>query len=410
MGPHADVSAMHNLLSDTYGYKCYNIITLVDDDHPDHILPTKANILSQKFSQIDAIVRDARGGDKSSFQFSGHGAQEESHPEAYDEDGRNEGIITSDAQCIMDDELREYLVEPVRRGRTLRAVSEVWYFGTVPDLGYHRSNRVYVPWINNGMLDLFQITKEDAQNTLALITPVLGDLYQGAVTFHHASLTDFLWDGNRSEIIACITGDTIISTECTAVSAELQEILLALRHLKFDDGENLSRSLVNKIVLYFNKFPPGDHASIFEHTVSHSLAEIKLGEQVTGTCFCCSVHSSPEAQANAELASGSTSSVSEIPGGSLIAPSTSPKISTTPEAPPRAQVAVTLSHDHTAARAPGPRTPRKSETNGAPPLSDLTRCNICPHENSFHTGAHGAEAKAVARGAPATSPNYSAGK
>ena len=45
----------------------------------------------------------------------------------------------------------------------------------------------------------FNITKEDTKSILAPLTPVLSCDHRGRITFHHASLPDFLWDKERSQ-------------------------------------------------------------------------------------------------------------------------------------------------------------------------------------------------------------------
>ena len=49
------------------------------------------------------------------------------------------------------------------------------------------------------MAYFFDITTEDTKSILAPLTTVLSCDHWGAITFHHASLPDFLWDKERSQ-------------------------------------------------------------------------------------------------------------------------------------------------------------------------------------------------------------------
>ncbi|KAF8959336.1 caspase domain-containing protein [Flammula alnicola] len=113
-GPHRDVKAMRDLLIDVYKYDPTDVMLLIDDDDPDQVQPTRENILSA----INKLVKDAREGDKFFFHFSGHAKQEDT-TDIDEEDGKNEFILTSDGQKIMDNVLRAGLVDPLPVGSSL---------------------------------------------------------------------------------------------------------------------------------------------------------------------------------------------------------------------------------------------------------------------------------------------------
>ncbi|KAF9534074.1 caspase domain-containing protein [Crepidotus variabilis] len=144
-GPHDDVTAVMNLLIETYKYELEDITVLVDDDEPDHVQPTRENILIA----IGELVKDAREHDRFFFHFSGHSTQEDTD-DIEEEDGKNEFILTSDNQTIKDDELRDYLVAPLPPKSSLIAVFDSCHSGSLLDLKHFRCNRVYVPWLNKG--------------------------------------------------------------------------------------------------------------------------------------------------------------------------------------------------------------------------------------------------------------------
>jgi metacaspase-1 len=144
-GPHRDVLAMKGLLVDIYKYDPNDIAVLIDDDDPNHIQPTRENILAA----IADLVDDARENDRFFFHFSGHSTQEDTD-DIEEEDRMNEFIVASDGDTIKDDELREHLVKPLPPKSSLIAVFDSCHSGTLLDLKHFRCNQVYVPWLNKG--------------------------------------------------------------------------------------------------------------------------------------------------------------------------------------------------------------------------------------------------------------------
>ncbi|KAF8959335.1 caspase domain-containing protein [Flammula alnicola] len=144
-GPHHDVKIMRDLLLDKYGYDPEDIIVLIDDDDPNHTQPTRSNIMFH----INRLVAGSRKRDKLFFHFCGHADQEDTD-DIDEEDGKNERILASDGQHIVDNELRANLVDPLPAGCSLRAVFDCCHSGSLLDLPHYRCNRVYVPWLNKG--------------------------------------------------------------------------------------------------------------------------------------------------------------------------------------------------------------------------------------------------------------------
>ncbi|KDR74354.1 hypothetical protein GALMADRAFT_250216 [Galerina marginata CBS 339.88] len=141
--PHRDVKALHALLQDVYGYAPEDITILIDV--PNEIQPTRENILLQ----IRKLIEGARDDDRFFFHFSGHSGQVKTD-DPKEEDGLDEYIITSDRKRIMDNELRESLVDPLPSTCSLIAIFDSCHSGTLLDLPHFRCNRVYVPWVNKG--------------------------------------------------------------------------------------------------------------------------------------------------------------------------------------------------------------------------------------------------------------------
>ncbi|KAE9407925.1 hypothetical protein BT96DRAFT_986155 [Gymnopus androsaceus JB14] len=147
--PHRDVHAMASLLVDEYDYKRSDIVTLIDIDDPKQLRPTRANIIDE----MHKLVADARRGDRFFFHYSGHVVQTDNldHTE---EDGKDECLVPCDSDgvnnLIMDDELRNILVDRVPQGCQLVAVLDSCHSGSLLDLEHFRCNRPYVPWVSKG--------------------------------------------------------------------------------------------------------------------------------------------------------------------------------------------------------------------------------------------------------------------
>ncbi|PPQ86772.1 hypothetical protein CVT25_012417 [Psilocybe cyanescens] len=95
---HRDVRDMRSLLEDVYGYDSNDIIFLMDDCDPEHVQPTRENIVLH----IGKLIEGAKETDRFFFYFAGHSEQEDTDDNE-EEDGKNEFILTSDGKRIMDD-------------------------------------------------------------------------------------------------------------------------------------------------------------------------------------------------------------------------------------------------------------------------------------------------------------------
>ncbi|KAH9998768.1 peptidase C14, caspase domain-containing protein [Russula vinacea] len=100
--------------------------------------------------ELKALVSDAAQGDKFTFFYSGHSDQQEAVKDQNEEDDMDEMIITSDEEHIIDDELKEILVDPLPVGCTLLAILDTCHSGTLLDLPHYHCNDVYVPWQSKG--------------------------------------------------------------------------------------------------------------------------------------------------------------------------------------------------------------------------------------------------------------------
>ncbi|KAI0246645.1 caspase domain-containing protein [Lactifluus subvellereus] len=148
VGPYDDVDKFQKLLIDTYGYSPEDITILKDDPQlPDLFQPTHSNMIRE----LTRLVSDAAPGDKFVFLYSGHSDQQLSQDGSdIEEDGQDEVIITSDEERIIDNRLKEILVDPLKPGCSLLAILDTCHSGTMLDLPHHHCNSVYVPWLSKG--------------------------------------------------------------------------------------------------------------------------------------------------------------------------------------------------------------------------------------------------------------------
>jgi hypothetical protein len=100
--------------------------------------------------ELKALVSGAEPGDKFTFFYSGHSDQQDAKSDLEEEDGMDEILITSDEKTIIDNELKEILVNPLPVGCNLLAILDTCHSGTMLDLPHYHCNNVYVPWQSKG--------------------------------------------------------------------------------------------------------------------------------------------------------------------------------------------------------------------------------------------------------------------
>ncbi|KAJ3508177.1 hypothetical protein NLJ89_g5897 [Agrocybe chaxingu] len=142
-GPHEDVKEMSVFLQEKYQYSPKNVTCLLDA--PGYEQPTRENILKH----IALLVADAKPRDHFFFHYSGHSNQENT-ADTREEDGMNEFLDISENEKILDDELRELMVDKLPPGASLTAVFDSCHSGTLLDLPHYHCNAVYLPFVNKG--------------------------------------------------------------------------------------------------------------------------------------------------------------------------------------------------------------------------------------------------------------------
>ncbi|KAI3827853.1 hypothetical protein L1987_01940 [Smallanthus sonchifolius] len=143
-GTNYDVINMRDLLISRFRFpsSCIHILAEMDSHHQ----PTKRNIQEA----LRWLVKDNQPGDSLVFYFSGHGLCK---PDFFDDelDGFNESICPVDfrtAGMIIDNEINDTIVRPLKNGVKLHAIIDACHSGTILDLSDVHSTKGN-HWLDN---------------------------------------------------------------------------------------------------------------------------------------------------------------------------------------------------------------------------------------------------------------------
>jgi len=131
-GCHNDVGNIMDYLINAEGFKEKNITVLMDDN--ENIEPTRDNILAA----YRQIVEQSEAGDVVFSHYSGHGGQMEDE-DGDEDDGFDETLCPVDYESagqIVDDDLFQCFVRPMKAGVTVTCLMDCCHSGTVLDLPY----------------------------------------------------------------------------------------------------------------------------------------------------------------------------------------------------------------------------------------------------------------------------------
>ena len=128
-----DAAALSNKLAFTYGFK--NIFLMTDNTT---IKPTRANI----YNNIKAMFQQARRGDVLFLSYSGHGSYvlDRNNDEA---DRRDEVLIGSDLQSLVDDDLKILIRTFLQPSVTLVMLCDSCFSQSILDLKYQHMDTQY---------------------------------------------------------------------------------------------------------------------------------------------------------------------------------------------------------------------------------------------------------------------------
>ncbi|KAL4580920.1 hypothetical protein LXL04_017126 [Taraxacum kok-saghyz] len=143
-GTYYDVNRMRDLLISQFKFPSSSIHILAEmDSHP---RPTRRNIQEA----LKWLVKDNQHGDSLVFYFSGHGLRQ---PDFFDDelDGFDETICPLDfrtAGMIIDNEINDTIVRPLKNGVKLHAIIDACHSGTILDLPHVYSTKERC-WLDN---------------------------------------------------------------------------------------------------------------------------------------------------------------------------------------------------------------------------------------------------------------------
>ncbi|CAL5379525.1 unnamed protein product [Camellia sinensis] len=127
-----DVNRMKSLLTDHFGFLETSICVLTEEEDDPNLIPTKENM--QK--ALRWLVADCKSGDSLVFYFSGHGLRQLDF-DMDENDDYDETICPSDfmtAGMILDNDINNTIVKPLKEGVKLHAIIDACHSGTILDL------------------------------------------------------------------------------------------------------------------------------------------------------------------------------------------------------------------------------------------------------------------------------------
>lgn len=137
-GTHEDVDYLHGMLVKLYGFREADITVMKDvEGTAAHLWPTEHNIRRE----LQNLTWNCQPRDRFFFSYAGHAGQKKERVKGSEYDGMDEFIIPYDApgdekgtKCIVDDDLRKYLVVPLKKRCKLVAVLDACHSATLLDL------------------------------------------------------------------------------------------------------------------------------------------------------------------------------------------------------------------------------------------------------------------------------------
>lgn len=136
---HTDVAKMRDFLVNFRGYEPENIVIMMHHKSVSQKLyPSRANILRE----IDLVVKRTSQYDRIFFYYTGHGDQVTCKHNT-EPDNKDEAILTYTGKRIIDNMLKERLVDPLPRGAKLFALWDCCHSHTVLDLEHSNCNGLW---------------------------------------------------------------------------------------------------------------------------------------------------------------------------------------------------------------------------------------------------------------------------
>ncbi|KAH8989873.1 caspase domain-containing protein [Lactarius hatsudake] len=134
-GPVNDAKEMKKALIEVYRYKKGDVFLMTDEEYNRDTAhwPSEANIIQA----LQDLVHDASRGDSFVFFYAGHSGQQPVTTDPNEVDGLDEYIVTCDHKKILDNTLRQCLIDPLPAGTRLTAILDSCHSGTLLDLDHY---------------------------------------------------------------------------------------------------------------------------------------------------------------------------------------------------------------------------------------------------------------------------------
>ncbi|KAH9038757.1 caspase domain-containing protein [Lactarius pseudohatsudake] len=134
-GPVDDAKEMKKALIEVYRYKKGDVFLMTDEEYNRDTAhwPSEANIIQA----LQDLVHDASGGDSFVFFYAGHSGQQPVTTDPNEIDDLDEYIVTCDHKKILDNTLRQCLIDPLPAGTRLTAILDSCHSGTLLDLDHY---------------------------------------------------------------------------------------------------------------------------------------------------------------------------------------------------------------------------------------------------------------------------------
>ena len=219
-----DVKNIRQLLISTFQYQPDNIILLSDDQSDPTKVPTRANILAALQQAVDQTC----SGDTLFIHYSGHGSQvqargtkEKNNIETPNEDDClcpcDFDNYPDDSGFILDDELKNLVVNKIPAGAKLRAFFDACHSGTMLDLEY--------VWKNNG--EFFDECPRDRLSDDVLMISGCRD----------SQTSSDSWNSQKKEAEGALTMMLIRAlTQAPTIKTTWKDLLLLIRHYLASEG------------------------------------------------------------------------------------------------------------------------------------------------------------------------------
>jgi hypothetical protein len=219
-----DVKNIRQLLLSTFQYHPDNIVLLSDDQTDLSLIPTRANIIAT----LQQAVSQTQSGDTLFIHYSGHGSQvqargttEQNNPDTPNEDDClcpcDFNDYDGDSGFIVDEDLKELVVNKIPAGAKLRAFFDACHSGTMLDLEYI--------WKNDGEF-VDEYTRDRLSDDVLMISGCR-DCQTSADS----------WNNQKKEAEGALTMMLIRAlTRAPTIKTTWKDVLLVIRHYLASEG------------------------------------------------------------------------------------------------------------------------------------------------------------------------------